>query len=137
IRSQIYSTIIFVSIFSFVVIGAATILFFISRYNKNNRERLSRTIQVMSSDFKNKISDHSIMDDQLPIRDSAAYEKIQRQINEVAEIHNTDINIYNPDGTLQITSQPFVYNKGILSYMMEPSAYYNMKTVAQNPVYTG
>jgi two-component system, NtrC family, nitrogen regulation sensor histidine kinase NtrY len=127
IRSQIYSTIIFVSIFSFVVIGAATILFFISRYNKNNRERLSRTIQVMSSDFKNKISDHSIMDDQLPIRDSAAYEKIQRQINEVAEIHNTDINIYNPDGTLQITSQPFVYNKGILSYMMEPSAYYNMK----------
>lgn len=127
IRTQIYSTIIFVSVFSFVIIGAATIVFFINRYEKNNQDKLSRTIQVMSSDLKNRISDHSISDDLLPVYDSVSYEKIQRKITEISEIHNADINLYNTNGSLQVSSQPFVYNKGILSRMMDPVAFYNMK----------
>ena len=42
IRSQIHTTIIFISLFSFVVIGVATIVFFINRYNRNNRDRLEQ-----------------------------------------------------------------------------------------------
>ncbi len=127
IRTQIYSTIIFVSIFSFVVIGAATIIFFINRYEKNNQDRLSRTIQVMSSDLKNRISDQRITDDLLPVYDSALLEKIQKKITEISEIHNADINLYKTNGSLQVSSQPFVYNKGILSRMMDPVAYFSMK----------
>jgi hypothetical protein len=39
IRMQIHSTIILISLLSFIVIGAATILFFINRYDRNNQER--------------------------------------------------------------------------------------------------
>src|SRR5690606_15294360 len=43
IRTQIHGTVIFISILSFLIIGAATISFFITRYNRNNVDRLSRT----------------------------------------------------------------------------------------------
>ena len=127
IRTQIYSTIIFVSIFSFIVIGAATIIFFINRYEKNNQDRLSRTIQVMSSDLKNRISDHRLTDDLLPIYDSASFDKVRKKIIEISEIHNADINLYKTNGLLQVSSHSFVYTKGILSRMMDPVAYYSMK----------
>jgi two-component system, NtrC family, nitrogen regulation sensor histidine kinase NtrY len=54
-------------------------------------------------------------------------ENMQDAITEISEIHNADINLYDDDGTLQYSSQPFVYNKGILSRQMEPRAYYHMK----------
>ena len=52
IRSQIHSTIIMVSLLSFVVIGVATILFFINRYDRNNQDRLSRAIQIMVNEVE-------------------------------------------------------------------------------------
>src|SRR5690606_26652618 len=44
IRTQIHSTILLVSLLSFIIIGIATILFFIKRYDRNNQDRLSRAI---------------------------------------------------------------------------------------------
>jgi signal transduction histidine kinase len=127
IKNQIYSTIIFISIFSFVVIGAATIIFFIQRYNKNNKDRLSRTIQVMSDELREKLANESLKDNVINVYDSSHLGKMQDAITEISEIHNADINLYDGDGTLQYSSQPFVYNKGILSRLMEPRAYYHMK----------
>lgn len=124
IRAQIYSTTIFISIFSFIVIGAATIIFFINRYDNNNRDRLSRTIQVMASELNNRIDEKAVMDDVLNTNDTTAYEKLSNTIDEVSEVHNADINLYSPRGDLEITSHPLVYNRGVLSRMMEPRAFY-------------
>jgi signal transduction histidine kinase len=132
IRNQIYSTIIFISIFSFFVIGAATIIFFIQRYNKNNKDRLSRTIQVMSDELRDKLSNEKQNNIFLGLNDSSGAEKIQLAISEISEIHNADINIYDENGILQVSSQPFVYNKGILSRLMDPMAYYHMKRLRKS-----
>ena len=126
IRSQIYGTVIFVSVFSFIVVGAATILFFTASYNKNNRDKLSRSIQDISAALKNKVSDHRLMDDIMQVYDSAYGKSVRQQITEMAQLHNADVNLYNSDGSLQISSQPFVYNKGVLSRMMDPLAFYNL-----------
>jgi signal transduction histidine kinase len=126
IRSQIYGTVIFVSVFSFIVVGAATILFFTASYNKNNRDKLSRSIQDISGALKNKVSDHRLMDDIMQVYDSAYGKSVRQQITEMAQLHNADVNLYNSDGSLQISSQPFVYNKGVLSRMMDPLAFYNL-----------
>lgn len=126
IRSQIYATVIFVSIFSFVVIGAATILFFTASYNNNNRDKLSRTIQEIAKELKNNVSDLRILDGVVNASDSAYDKYIRQRMTELSQIHNSDLNLYNSDGTLQISSQPFVYNKGVLSRMMDPLAFYNL-----------
>ena len=129
IRNQIFMTIIFISIFSFVIIGAATIIFFINRYNRNNQDRLSRTIQVMSNEIQSRINNEDFGIDLGNLRDTANVEKVYKEITELSEIHNVDVNLYNREGRLSISSQPLVYNKGILSPMMNPVAYYNVTTL--------
>jgi signal transduction histidine kinase len=127
IRNQIYGTVIFLSLFSFVVIGAATILFFIQRYDRNNRDMLSRTIQVMSEEVESRMPVVSASSLLLRTGDSVGGLRWQELVAQISEIHNADINIYDEGGGLVVSSQPFVYNRGILSRRMDPGAYYNMK----------
>ncbi len=129
IRKQIFTTIIFISIFSFLIIGAATIIFFIDRYNRNNQDRLSRTIQVIANEINNRIDVSMMNQSDFARYDSLGTDKLANAIGGIAEIHNVDVNLYNTSGSLTVSSQPLVYNKGILSRMMDPQAYYNMRSL--------
>lgn len=124
IRSQIHSTIIMVSLLSFVVIGVATILFFIDRYRRNNQDRLSHSIQIMVNEAQNKLADHYTFDDRIMLYDTSSYDKLDQLIQEISEIHGMDVNIYDTTGLLRISSHPFVYKRGVLSPRMNPLAYY-------------
>ena len=126
IRSQIHTTIIFISLFSFVVIGVATIWFFINRYNRNNQDRLSRAMQVMVSEVQNKLSESGGYGEAGKLYYRGSRGDLQTLIEQIAEVHSTDVNIYDLDGNLQVSSHLFVYAKGILSKKMHPLAYYNL-----------
>lgn len=126
VRSQIYGAVIFVSVFSFIVVGAATILFFSASNNENNRDNLSRSIQDISAALKNKVSEFRIAKENSHDQDSDYLRVLHQQITDLAQLHHTDLNLYNSNGSLQISSQPFVYEKGVLSRMMDPLAYYNL-----------
>ena len=63
IRMQIHSTIILISLLSFIIIGAVTILFFINRYDRNNQERLSRAMQIMVNQVQKRVQEHNIFND--------------------------------------------------------------------------
>jgi signal transduction histidine kinase len=126
IRTQIQSTIIFISIFSFLVIGAATISFYINRFSQTNRQRLVKAIQIMSQEIESQIAAHSLSDDVVKIYDLGASNELERRVNEISEIHNVDINFYDINGNLKVSTQPYIYKKKILSEMMEPMAYYQL-----------
>ena len=126
IRSQIHATIIFVSVFSFIVIGVATIYFFINRYNRNNQDRLTHSIQIMVNEVQNKFPYLSKTNGSLSIDQLVPKDDISKLITSLAEIHGSDINLYSLEGDLIVSSQPFIYTKGVLSNKMHPLAYYNM-----------
>jgi two-component system, NtrC family, nitrogen regulation sensor histidine kinase NtrY len=126
IRNQIHGTIIFISILSFLVIGVATILFFIRRYENNNRERLSRTIRVMENEVRNSLSELYVFDDVIKIYDEGYKDKLEQTIFKISEIHAADINLYDLDGNLKVSSLPLPYNRGIVSTKMDPVAYYHL-----------
>jgi len=128
IRNQIHGTIIFISVLSFLVIGIATILFFISRYQANNREKLSVAIHVMESEVRTALSDISVFDDVVKVYDVGYREKLEKIIARISEIHAFDINLYDLDGNLQVSSLPLPYKKGIVSDKMDPLAYYHLNT---------
>jgi hypothetical protein len=67
IRSQVHSTIIFISVFSFLIIGISTISFFISRYKRNTTDRLSRTMKIMVNEMQKKLSEQNTFDDVVKI----------------------------------------------------------------------
>jgi signal transduction histidine kinase len=129
IRNQVHSTIIFISIFSFIIIGIATINFFKNRYNRNNSDKLSRTINIMVNEMQKRIDPASADPERLFNPDSTA--AFQQLVDEVSDIHGVDVNVYDLDGYLQFTSINAVYTRGILSHKMHPVAYYHLSRLNQ------
>ena len=125
IRSQIQATIIFLSVFSFLVIGIATISFFILRFHQSNEERLSKSIQVMANEVNSKMNALQAFDD---VPDNfGVRSELEKTIAEISDLHNVDINYYNLAGNLVISTQPYIYNKHLLSSKMEPVAYQQLQ----------
>ena len=67
IRHQIQGAIIFISIFSFLVIGIATISFYIDRFRQTNQDRLVKAIKTLGDEIERKVANHSIFDDAIQI----------------------------------------------------------------------
>lgn len=126
IRNQIHGTVIFISVLSFLVIGVATILFFISRYENSNREKLSRVIHVMENEVRISLSELEIFDDVVKVYDEAYREKLEKTIDKISEIHAVDVNLYDLDGDLKVSSLPLPYIKGVISNKMDPMAFYHL-----------
>lgn len=131
IRSQVHSTIIFISIFSFVVIGFATISFFISRNRQSNSEKLSRTMKIMVNEMEKKMADHNTFDDVIKVYDTVANNNLQKLVDDVSDIHGVDVNVYDLNGNLQVSSEANVYTKGVLSKKMEPRAFFHLDRMRQ------
>ena len=131
IRTQIHGTIILISVLSFVIIGVATISFFIIRYDQNNKERLARTMEIMIREMEKKLDTRRALDDQVAIYDSVSNEEVQELVDEVSKIHNVDVNVYDTTGSLHVTSHPLVYRDGLLSQKMHPYAFYHIKRLRQ------
>jgi signal transduction histidine kinase len=126
IRSQVHGTIIFITLLSFLVVGIATVLFFIDRYQNNNKERLSRTIKVMQNEVRIALGELTVFDDVLKVYDEGYKSKLEKVIARISEVHTVDINLYDLEGTLKVSSLPLPYDRGIVSSKMSPEAYYHM-----------
>lgn len=126
LRSQIHGTIIFISLFSFLVIGIATIFFFINRYNQTKQDRLTKAIQTVNNEIQNRVKGDIGFRDIMRLYKMGIDKDLEDMISRVSEIHGADINLYSLEGDLKISSNPFIYNKGILSSKMNPLAYYNV-----------
>lgn len=124
LRSQIHATIIFVSLFSFVVIGIATIIFFINRYDKNKQDRLSKSIQAVAKDWQTQLPSQASLLEAVRQYETGTNNELAEIASRIAEVHEADINLYNTQGNLIISSNPFIYEKGILSTRMHPIAFY-------------
>jgi len=124
IRTQIQVIIVIVSVISFIVIGITTISFFIIRFNRNNNEKLRTTAQILVNEIESLNRDRGVTNNMFYNLDTNDLEK---RILEIAEIHNTDINFFDPEGNLRITSQRYIYDNKILSYKMNSAAYYDMR----------
>ena len=105
--------------------------FFIRRSENNNRERLSRTIHVMENEVRNSLSELSVFDDVIKVYDDGFKEKLEQTINKISEIHAADINVYDLDGNLKVSSLPYPYNIGIVSTRMDPVAYYHINKLKE------
>jgi signal transduction histidine kinase len=126
IRNQVHGIIILISVFSFIIIGVTTILFFINRYHSNNREKLSRTIHVMENELRSALDSLPETNYELINFENISHNKLEKLVNNVSNIHAADINLYDLNGNLKVSSVPLPYNKGIVSEKMDPVAYYHL-----------
>ena len=131
IRTQIHGTIIFISILSFIIIGVSTISFFILRYKQNNEERLGRTMDITIKQMEQTLDKRRQLDDLLAIYDSVSNDQVTRLVNEVAEIHSVDVNVYDTSGRLYVSSQPIIYRENFFSKQMHPLGFYHLNRLRE------
>ncbi len=128
IKYQIQAAIVFISLFSFIIIGVATIKFYINRFTQTNRERLIKSMKVLSNEIDNDEIKHHLFTAALSNVSNVNDAKLQKDIREVAEIQNVDVNLYDVFGNLKATTQPDIYKKQILSNIMDPNAFYKLSS---------
>lgn len=123
IRHQIQAAIIFLSIFSFLVIGFSTIAFYRKRFDETNREKLVRSIRTFSKEIEAQIASHNLGDDVVKLYEPGAKSMLERTLQQVSEVQGTDANIYDAQGYLRATTQPQIYRTEVFTRMMDPDAY--------------
>jgi len=126
IRNQIHGTIIFISVVSFLVIGFATILFFVIHYESSNREKLSRVIRIMEKEVNSTINEGWNLTDTTAVNTDNYDKKLEQAVQKISDIHGVDVNLYDLNGNLRISSLPLPYTQGILSSKMDPIAYFHL-----------
>ena len=130
---QVQGIIWLVSLITFIIIAWVIISLFKTRFTKANKERLGRTMSILAADVQNKLNNNALFDDVVRVYEPGVNQALTQSVYQLSEIHNVDFNIYDLDGTLKISSQPFIVGKGVISNKMNALAYYNLtkKTSAQ------
>ena len=132
IRTQIHGTIIFISVLSFLIIGAATISFFINRYKQNDYDRLSRTASGAVKEMEQRVNEANLLiNNSINFQDTTSAKILDSVIEEIGDVHGLVVNIYDLKGNLQVTSDKKLYQEGWLSYKIHPQAFYHMNTLKQ------
>ncbi|MEX0811886.1 MAG: HAMP domain-containing sensor histidine kinase [Chitinophagales bacterium] len=136
-RDKIQLSMIFIIIFSFLLIGVITIMHFTSEYDGYHMERLIRKQHSVSSSVEYIIKDNEDILKEIDLRSKnlhffgGAFD-----ISSLSDIHNMDINIYNLDGLLINTSQPDIFKQGLLSSFINPVAFHKLDQQNKSRVIT-
>jgi len=126
IRRKVQGTIIFVVLFAFIVLGVTTILFYIDRYQVDNKKMLSKSLHDISVEIENIFATQRMFDALEGIYDPIFQAKLSNSITKIADEHNVDINVYDTDGKLQLGTQPLINQKGLISTKINPMAFYEL-----------
>ena len=57
--------------------------------------------------------------------------ELKKLVSDVADIHNVDVNVYDLDGNLQVSSQENIYEKGVLSKQINPEAFFHLSRLRE------
>lgn len=127
LKNKIQLSMILLIVVSFLIIGMVTIKHFISKYSESQRDRLLRKEESIRTQISYAISDNPHL---LLRKNMHAFQTSQERgvlnLAVLSEIHAIDINVYDISGQLVNTSQPAIFEKGLLSTVMDPLALRNM-----------
>lgn len=125
IRFQVHGTIIFISLFSFIIIGISTISFFISRFNKSNQDKLMQSTQILAGEIEESLNTELPLNMQTPSDLDNFYNStlVAQRVIELANLNKQEVNLYDREGSLEASSQPYIFNENIVSNKMQPAAF--------------
>ncbi len=126
---------IFLIVSSIIVVSFLIISFFILRMFKeeqiiNNGKQLSNASQILINEIKNSLQNTS-GDEAITLYDINVNEKLKQLMLSVSSIQESDINVYNKNGKLEVTTQPYLFNSNFISRYINYNVY--QKLLYTNP----
>ncbi len=124
LQNKIQSAVISLIVFAFIMMGVATVFYISNQYNDSHKQRLLEKIEGVQTNIDFLIDDGRRQNTStLP---ALQLRKIGNRVSELSDIHAMDINIYMPNGALLASSQPDIFDKGLVSRNMHPLAFFKM-----------
>jgi nitrogen fixation/metabolism regulation signal transduction histidine kinase len=80
----------------------------------------------MVNQVETRLKDHILFNDGVPFFEAGVNNELEKLMQDISAIHGTDVNLYDTTGNLKVSSNPLIYNKGVLSDKMNPDAYFDM-----------
>ncbi len=123
-RTRINYSMLLMILVSFIIIGFITISFFSRQYDSFYTDRLLRKERVVHAGLEYFVQQHSANNNLLQ---ESLNRDLEIEVARQAEINSIDINIYDRSGVMKVASQPAIYSKGLVSKLMNPSAYFDLE----------
>lgn len=124
---QIQNAISIISIVGLLIIGVFTVSLFARRFQSNNNDRLAKSIQSIVEEVETEVQSKLIYNDASNIHLLKEMEYIDKKIIQISEIHSVDINLYDAEGNLKLSTQPYIFNKHLLNDKIDPLVFLNLK----------
>lgn len=124
-KSRINYSMLLMIVLSFLIIGGITIQFFSKQYEKFYSDRLQRKEKVIHATLEYFIRQN--YQQQSGLFGNTILNALKYEVARLSEINSIDINLFSTDGKLAITSQPAIYERGLLARRMNAEAYFELE----------
>ena len=114
---KIQAILVSMVVLSLFLFGAGSGLFVKNQYSNYNKRVINEKLQSVSEELKNKIAKM----DRFDIEKDGVF--LEKTLNKLSRVFLTDINIYDVDGFLISSSRQQVFNMGLLSEQINPTAF--------------
>lgn len=126
-KARIQFSILMILLVSLIVVGLGINNYVISQFNRKNKLNINEKLNSIITELRVRLEEQ---DDE--IQDDAFIGYLLRSFSNV---FFTDINLYSPSGTLIASSRESVYNEGLLSRQMDPTAFHAL-SIQMQPKFT-
>ena len=105
---------------SFTIISMLTVLYINDLNENKNKDQLTRLAVSLQTEFEHKLSSQKDLSKIDPSYLNSLLQKFSK-------VFDTDINIYLLDGTLLSSTRPEIFNKNLMSELINPQALFDLK----------
>lgn len=117
-KARIQSILVFIVLASLALFGFGTVFYIRQQYEAKNTENITEKLQSVLVEVDNRLD---VDDLDRNYRDYSSY-----ILKKLSNIFFTDINLYDANGNLYVSSRPEVFDEGLVSKKMNPAAYLQM-----------
>lgn len=132
LRRRIHLAMLSVVLVSFLIIGFVTIVFFVNEYQTSNRKKLEDAMQLVQQSVQQFLKQENAFTKEARFDVVGRSARFKTFITNIANNEKIDINIFNEQGILDATSQDDIYDRGLLSRIIRPDAYYELITLGKS-----
>ena len=102
--------------FAAVLIGAASVVYIATQYKENEENVLKVRSAQVASRLETRLSDRDA-------RFGLTVDELEAYLRELADLYQLDITVFDQRGALMVTTQPAIYEQGLLAPIIAPLTY--------------
>ncbi len=122
-KNKIQLSIISILLLSLILIGGGTIYFSIQQYQEKNYDNISEKIQSVHIELDHKLAFEERLTSQWS---SVSYDNLDQLLLKFSDVFYTDINLFDPSGSLIATTRPEIFDRELTGIKMDPLAFSEM-----------